>query len=212
MLNIHSKAKWFISQRYILFILWRLPYITRGWTDWAQCSQLRYMKSLADIRHLWIYPNYSNTTLHSVDTSECVYSALGIRQTKNNFVKFLWQDVSNLFSTIQHFLSWTSSLWVHTPQSSGALSTAITICLSQACLNKKWDKPMLNIISQGIGPFTYEKTITTANHCTDQEQKQKTSLEKLQEIWPLAGAASNGVKYRLLDVQSLLFFCPCSLS
>ena len=55
---------------------------------------------------------------HNVNTSGCVYATLSIRETQDNFTKFLWQHVSNLFSSIQHvFLKWTSSLWVHTPQS-----------------------------------------------------------------------------------------------
>lgn len=171
------------------------------------------MKSLADIRNVGIYSSSSNTIIHCVNTSGCVFSAQSIR---SNFAKFLRQDVSKLFSVQHFFLNWTSSLWVRTPRSSEALSTAITICLSQAwALCEKWGKPALNIILQGIRPFTHEKTrlsVTTANHCTDQEQKQKTSLEELREVWPLVGAVSNRVRRWLLAMrQCLQFFCPCCL-
>lgn len=147
MQNIHNKVEWFICQIYILFVLWRLPFITWGWIDYAYRPELWYMKSLADIRHLRICRNSSP---HTVNTSRCVYSTLSIRQTCDNFTKFFWQHVFNLFSSIQHFdLSRTCSVWVHTPQSS-----AITICITHArTQHKKWGKPTVNNLSWHNGWF-----------------------------------------------------------
>lgn len=172
------------------------------------------MKSLADIRHLWINLNYSNATLRSVNTG-CVYPTLNIRQTKAIFAKFLWQNASNLFSSIQHFfLNRSSFLWVHTPQSFDGLSSAITICLSQAPCARNGANSHWTSSRRGLGPSPMKRpdSVTIANHCTDQEQKQKKSLEELRETWPLMGAASNGVRYWLLAVQCLIFFCQCNLS
>ena len=63
-----------------------------------------YQASLNLFGRLWHNP---------IDTPQCV-ALLWASHGPNHFVKFLWQDVSNLFSAVQHFpLNWTSSLSPH---------------------------------------------------------------------------------------------------
>lgn len=151
------------------------------------------------------------------NTSECVYSTLRSTQTKDSFVKFLWQDVSNLFSSIQHFLlNWISSLRFHTALSSEDLSAAITICLSQArtlCKEVGQTHTKHNLTGDWAPHPWKDQTIChngQSLHWSRAEAEEK--FAELRETWPLMVAASNGVRYWLQAVQCLLFLCPCSLS
>lgn len=157
-----------------------------------------YMKSLADIRHLWIC---SQVRPYKVQIHQDMFSSLWAFE-KTNFACFKLIQLNSAFLPQLNFFSTLSSL--------------LRPCLLQSPPNhvrnlcKKWGRPMLNSTSKGTGHFIHERPDSWQPTTILIKNRNIVSLqERYRAIWPLVGIS---VKYWLLALHRLIFFCSWTLS
>lgn len=150
------------------------------------------------------------SNLHNATPSQLVCSTFSINILDIIYCDALLEMVQS--SSAAPPLSWclfSESTALH---SSETLSTAITIRLRQKQEMGQTCREQHLTGDWALHPCKTRLSVTTDNRYTDQEQKQKTSVEELRATWPLTVTASNEVRYWLSAMQHLLFFYPCNLS